>query len=362
MNDFREKLEALKKTIYEVKEFLSVEDKETRTEELKGQMAAPDFWSNQEKSKPVIEEMKAIKAIVEPWKKAYKEYEDLDTLFQLASDEGDMELMSELQKRIGPLERTLANLELTAFLSGAQDSNNAYLMIHSGAGGTEACDWAEMLLRMYHRWAERRGFSFQVIDIQPGDEAGVKSVTAMVSGAYVYGYLKAERGVHRLVRISPFDTNKRRHTSFASIDVAPEISDEVEIEIDDKDLRVDTYRASGAGGQHVNKTDSAVRITHLPSKIVVQCQNERSQHKNRVTAMKLLRARMYEVELEKKEAEAAKERGLKKKIEWGSQIRSYVFHPYTLVKDLRTDFETSNGERVMDGQIDDFIEAYLKMK
>lgn len=254
------------------------------------------------------------------------------------------------------------DLEFKSMLSDPADKSSAILSINSGAGGTEACDWANMLLRMYSKWADKKGYKIQTLDMLPGEEAGIKNVTTIIRGSFVYGYLKAENGVHRLVRISPFDANKRRHTSFASVDVIPEISDDIKVEISENDLRVDTYRASGRGGQHVNVTDSAVRITHIPTGIVVQCQNERSQHKNKTMAMKVLKARLYEVERKKKFDELAKHYVEKQKIEWGSQIRSYVMHPYSMVKDHRTNLQTSNVQAVMDGDIDEFIEAYLKSK
>jgi len=257
------------------------------------------------------------------------------------------------------LEKDIADFEFRMMLGGPDDPKNAILSINSGAGGTESQDWAQMLLRMYIRWIERKNFEYEEIDLQPGQEAGIKSATILVKGSYAYGYLKAENGVHRLVRISPFDSNARRHTSFASVSVVPEIEDDIEIEIDEKDLKIDVYRASGAGGQHVNKTSSAVRITHIPTGIVVQCQNERSQHKNKAFAMKVLRARLYRLRLEEEEKKLAEYKKDQKKIEWGSQIRSYVFHPYNMVKDLRTGVETSNTQAVMDGDIDQFIMGYL---
>jgi len=257
------------------------------------------------------------------------------------------------------LQKKVNRMEFARMLSGEHDANNAIVSINAGAGGTEAQDWADMLLRMYLRWCERKDFKTEITDYQAGDEAGTKGVTFTVNGPYAFGYLRAERGIHRLVRISPFDSNAKRHTSFCSVFVFPELSDDVEVEINDKDLKVDTYRSSGAGGQHVNKTDSAIRITHLPTGIVVSCQNQRSQHKNRDIAMKQLKARLYEVELEKKEVEAASLAGDKKDIAWGSQIRSYVLHPYRMVKDHRTGYEVGNADRVLDGDLDDFIEAYL---
>jgi peptide chain release factor 2 len=279
-------------------------------------------------------------------------------LGQLAGED-DQIFQAELESNLSSFRKQLEEFELQTLLSSEDDSKNAILTIHSGAGGTEACDWAAMLLRMYLRWIEGRGFSYQMMDLLPGEEAGVKSAVVEVKGEYAYGYLKAESGVHRLVRISPFDANKRRHTSFASVFVYPEIEDNIQVEIKEEDLRIDTYRASGAGGQHVNKVSSAVRITHIPTNTVVQCQNERSQHKNREMAMKILRSKLYQLKKEEEEKKLEKIESQKKKIEWGSQIRSYVFHPYNLVKDHRTGVETSNSQAVMDGDLDRFINAFL---
>ena len=288
-----------------------------------------------------------------------RRYEDSAALLQLATDENDQAALTEATAEAEKLLHDVEAFEFKSLLTGTDDHNNCILSIHAGAGGTESCDWAEMLLRMYTRWIERKGFAFEELDYAPGDAAGIKSATLEVKGEFAYGFLKAEVGVHRLVRISPFDANKRRHTSFASIFVIPEAEDDVVIDIKDEDLRVDTFRASGAGGQHVNKTSSAIRITHIPSGIVVQCQSERSQHKNRDSAMKVLRAKLYQIEREKEEARVAEFAKDKKKIEWGSQIRSYVFQPYQMVKDHRTDAETSNVQAVMDGDIDLFIESFL---
>jgi len=280
-------------------------------------------------------------------------------LIELGEESDDEETLAEVRELLIGLEKRIGQMEFARMLSGEHDANSAIVSINAGAGGTEAQDWAEILLRMYLRWCERKGFKAEITEYQPGDEAGAKGVTFTVDGAYAYGYLKAEKGIHRLVRISPFDSNARRHTSFCSVFVFPELSDDVDVEILDKDLKVDTYRASGAGGQHVNKTDSAIRITHIPTGIVVSCQNERSQHKNRATAMKQLRARLYEMELEKKENAAEALAGEKKEIAWGSQIRSYVLHPYRMVKDHRTGYEVGNADAVLDGDLDGFIEAYL---
>jgi len=280
-------------------------------------------------------------------------------LFDMARDEEDESVLEEIKKDIDTLEVAVRESELKMMLGSEEDSRNAILTIHSGAGGTEAQDWSQMLLRMYLRWSERRGYKTEIIDFQPGDEAGVKSVTFTISGDYAYGYSKAEVGIHRLVRISPFDTGKRRHTSFASVFVYPEVDNNADVDIEEKDLRIDTYRSSGAGGQHVNKTDSAVRITHIPTGIVVQCQNERSQHKNKAMALKVLRSRLYEMKLREQREKKEEMNKTKKQIAWGSQIRSYVLHPYRMIKDHRTNLEVGNVDRVLDGDIDGFIEAYL---
>jgi peptide chain release factor 2 len=302
-----------------------------------------------------------LKDIVGKWEGLKQRVDDSAMLIEMAREECEApSVVEELKSDIEKLELEVTELDLLSLLSGRHDMASAIVMIHAGAGGTEACDWVQMLLRMYMRWAEQMGYGTQVLDATPGDEAGFRSVTVSVDGTYAYGYLKAERGVHRLVRISPFDANKRRHTSFASMDVVPEIEDDQEVEINEDDLKVDTYRSSGAGGQHVNVTDSAVRITHLPTGIIAQSQNDRSQHKNRATAMRILRSRVAEHYRREKEMEMEKELGEKKKIEWGSQIRSYVFQPYTMVKDHRTKFEVGNVQAVMDGDIQQLIESYLR--
>jgi peptide chain release factor 2 len=307
----------------------------------------------------LLRERTQLQKIVSQWESCYKELEDLQVLAELGDEGEDESLLQELRELLPSLEQRVAQMEFARMLSGPHDANNATLSINAGAGGTEAQDWAECLLRMYLRYCERKGFQTEITDYQPGEEAGLKSVTFTVEGAYAYGYLRAEIGIHRLVRISPFDSNARRHTSFSSVFVFPELSEDVEVEINEKDLRVDTYRSSGAGGQHVNKTESAIRITHMPTGIVVSCQSQRSQHKNRATAMKQLRARLYELEMQKKEEESSALTGDKKEIGWGSQIRSYVLHPYRMVKDHRTSFEVGNTDAVLDGDLDGFIEAYL---
>lgn len=305
--------------------------------------------------------MKQLKAQVQPWRECEREVSDALELAQLMQEEGeDEETLKEIAASANKLEKRVELLEFQSLLSEETDINNCFLNIHPGAGGTESCDWAQMLLRMYTRYCEIQGYEVKVLDLQPGDEAGIKSAELLIKGDFAYGYLKAESGVHRLVRISPFDSSKRRHTSFASVFASPEIDETIEVEINEKDLRVDTYRSSGAGGQHVNVTDSAVRITHLPTGIVVSCQNERSQHQNRDVAMRVLRSRLYLLELEKRRQEAADKAADKKDIAWGSQIRSYVFHPYNMVKDHRTNEETSSVNTVMDGDLDDFITAYLQ--
>ncbi len=317
-----------------------------------------DFWTDNQKAQAVLKEISSNKKWIEKVDVFASELIDLKELANLIEGENSGEA-GEINESLQRLTIELDELEMTTLLSGRDDTRNAILTIHPGAGGTESQDWAEMLFRMYNRWCEFRGFQTKLLDYMAGDEAGLKSATIQIKGEYAYGYLKAESGVHRLVRISPFDANRRRHTSFVSIYIYPEVDDNIEIDINEDDLRVDTYRASGAGGQHVNKTSSAVRITHIPTGIVVQCQNERGQLKNRATAMKILRSRLYQLQLEEQRKKKEQLEKSKKKIEWGSQIRSYVFHPYNMVKDHRTEAETSNIQAVMDGEIDMFIEAYL---
>ena len=336
-----------------------LDTKQTELTELETKMAEPGFWDNQEKAQKVGRDISSRKRTIDSWTDLHSKLDDLETLFALAVEEGDEEIYSEISESFTPLNEDLDGVELQSLLAGPDDNKNAILSIHPGAGGTESQDWAEMLMRMYVRWIEAHGYAHDTLDVQPGDEAGIKSVSIEVSGDYAYGYLKAESGVHRLVRISPFDANHRRHTSFASVSVIPEVDDFGEIELNESDLKVDTYRASGAGGQHVNKTSSAVRITHIPSGTVVQCQSERSQHRNRESAMKVLVAKLYQHQQNELQKKMDARESEKKKIEWGSQIRSYVFHPYTLVKDHRTNEEVGNIQAVMDGRIDPFIQAFL---
>jgi peptide chain release factor 2 len=339
-----------------------LESKETSLAAFEQRMASPGFWDNQEAAREVIDQANELKAWVGPWKSLAKRVEDLTELAALLADAEDDELSAELERETAAVDEGLSELELRNMLRGPDAHRSALLTVHPGAGGTESQDWAEMLLRMYSRYAERRGYTVHVLELQPGEEAGIKSATLEILGDHAFGYLGAETGVHRLVRISPFDAQGRRHTSFASVFVYPEVDDDVEIEIDESDLRIDTYRASGAGGQHVNKTDSAVRITHEPSGIVVSCQQERSQHKNRSKAMKMLLAALYQRALEEKEAEKQALEDSKTDIAWGNQIRSYVLQPYTMVKDHRTDLEVGNADGVLDGDIHRFIEAFLRSK
>jgi len=330
-------------------------------ERLEAGTARAGFWNDREAAEKVMSDIKRMKARYEPWADLVSELENAQTLFALAEEEGDEGLEDEVVQAFRAVAETHNKLKTLQLLGEPTDSSSAFLTIHSGAGGTESCDWTAMLYRMYGRWVERKGFTMSLLDIQEA-EGGIKSVDLQVEGDYAHGLLKGEGGIHRLVRISPFDSAGRRHTSFASVYVSPVFDDDIEVEVKNEDIRVDTYRASGAGGQHVNKTSSAVRLTHFESGIVVQCQNERSQLKNRATAMKVLKSRLYEFYRQKQELERASKAAEKKDIGWGSQIRSYVFHPYTMVKDLRTRYETGNIASVMDGNLDSFIDSYLQWR
>lgn len=333
--------------------------KEDEVRELEKISIREDFWDDPVKASIVLKKKTKLSLVVENFKQKEIAIYDVGMLFDLASEEGDEVIIGEIENDLDILKSSVRDEELKLMLGSEQDPMNAIMSIHAGAGGTEAQDWAEMLLRMYLRWAEIKGFTTTIIDFQQGDEAGIKSVSITVEGEYAYGYAKAEIGIHRLIRISPFDAGARRHTSFASVFVYPEVDEKIVIEIDEDDLRIDTYRSTGAGGQHVNKTDSAVRITHLSTGIVVQCQNERSQHKNKATAMKFLKSRLYELKLQEQSEKMDEINKTKKDIAWGSQIRSYILHPYKLIKDHRTNLEVGNVNRVLDGDIDDFIQAYL---
>jgi peptide chain release factor 2 len=335
-----------------------------RAAELERRTSAPDFWNDANKARELLDQAARERDILNPFDSFNKRAEDAAVLVEMADSEKDPELAqmaeAEVLAELEPLEQAIIAMELKSMLGGPLDRNNAFITFHAGAGGTEACDWAAMLHRMVRRYCERKDFKVELLDYQAGDEAGLKSASMQVLGPFAYGYLKSERGVHRLVRISPFDSNKRRHTSFASVEVVAEVDDDIEVEINDADIRVDTFRSSGSGGQHVNKTDSAIRITHMPSGFVVSCQTQRSQHQNRAQAMKMLKARLYELELDKKRREMDRFYGEKGDIAWGSQIRSYVLQPYTQAKDERTELKTSNVQAVLDGDLDLFVEAYLK--
>lgn len=323
-------------------------------------MEAPGYWDNAEKSQEGMKELKNLKDEAEDYNSLEQQYEDIETLIEMGNEENDPSLIPEIQEELDTFINKLESMKIKTLLSGEYDSNNAILKLNAGAGGTESCDWAGMLYRMYTRWAERKGFTVEVLDYLDGDEAGIKSVTFQVNGKNAYGYLKSEKGVHRLVRISPFNAQGKRQTSFVSLDVMPDIEEEIDLDIKDEDLRIDTYRSSGAGGQHINKTSSAIRITHLPTGIVVQCQNERSQFQNKDKAMQMLKAKLYLLEKQKNAEKLSGIRGEVKEIGWGNQIRSYVMQPYTMVKDHRTNAEISNTNAVLDGNLDPFINAYLK--
>ncbi|MBR2916324.1 MAG: peptide chain release factor 2 [Clostridia bacterium] len=358
-DEYRLKLTGMEKSIIELRDSLNIEKTQSEIDELEKETTSPDFYSDMEKAGKVLQKIKGLKNKIERFNKLVSERDDLLTLIELAVEENDESVLPEIKDGVKTFLSDFEEMKLETLFTGKYDKNNAILTLHSGAGGTEAQDWCEMLFRMYTMWAERRGFKTSTLDLLEGDEAGIKSVTFQIDGLNAYGYAKCEKGVHRLVRISPFDSSGRRHTSFASLDVMPEIDDDIEIDIRDEDLKVDTYRASGAGGQHVNKTESAIRITHIPTGVIVACQNERSQHKNRATAMKMLKSKLVEIAEREQKEKIEDLKGVQKEIGWGSQIRSYVFHPYSMVKDHRTNFETGNTASVMDGDLDGFINAYL---
>ena len=360
LDQFRYKISGFEKPMEQIKKSLDLENKKKRIEELEADMEAPGFWDNTEKSQHAMKELKMLKSSFEKYNELEQGLEDAKTLIEMADEENDASLIPEVENEINSFEEKLENLRIETLLSGEYDKDNAILTLHAGAGGTEACDWCGMLYRMYSRWAEKKGFALEVLDYLDGDEAGVKSVTFQVNGENAYGYLKSEKGVHRLVRISPFNAAGKRQTSFVSCDVMPDIKKDLDVEINDDDIRIDTYRSSGAGGQHINKTSSAIRITHFPTGIVVQCQNERSQHMNKDKAMQMLKAKLYLLKQQEAEEKLSGIRGEVTDIGWGNQIRSYVLQPYTMVKDHRTNEETGNVDAVLDGGIDIFINAYLK--
>ncbi|WP_312473440.1 peptide chain release factor 2 [Neobacillus sp.] len=360
--EIRNELEKTAKKLVDFRGSLDLENKEARIAELDDVMLQPDFWNDQQTAQTVISEANGLKDQVNEFNELNDSFENLELTYELVKEENDEELRVELEAELQQLTSRLSQFELQLLLSEEYDKNNAILELHPGAGGTESQDWGSMLLRMYTRWAEKKGFKVETLDYLPGDEAGIKSVTLAIKGHNAYGYLKAEKGVHRLVRISPFDASGRRHTSFVSCEVMPELNDDIQIEVRTEDLKIDTYRATGAGGQHINTTDSAIRITHLPTGVVVTCQAERSQIKNREAALKMLKAKLYQLEIERQEQELLEIRGEQKEIGWGSQIRSYVFHPYSMVKDHRTNTESGNVQAVMDGDLDQFINAYLRSR
>ncbi len=359
-DEYRLRVQGMEKAIFDLKDSLDIEGTLSEIEALEKEAASETFWEDMENSQKVLQKTKQLKDKVERYNQLQSSWEDTLVLIDLANEENDESMLGEVKQAVESVESECEKMTLETLLSGHYDKNNAIITLHAGAGGTEAQDWCEMLLRMYQMYAQKSGYTVSTLDMLPGDDAGVKSATIMISGVNAYGYLKAEKGVHRLVRISPFDSSGRRHTSFASIEVMPEITDDVEINIRTEDLKVDTYRASGAGGQHINKTDSAVRITHIPTGVVVACQTQRSQHQNREYAMRMLKAKLAEIAEQQQKEKIEDIKGVQKEIAWGSQIRSYVFHPYTMVKDHRTSHEVGNIQAVMDGDLEGFINAYLK--
>ncbi|MEZ0360950.1 MAG: peptide chain release factor 2 [Hydrogenobacter sp.] len=359
--DIKNRLEELKEKFFDVEQAMDISSMKEELKKIDTSMSSADFWEDQEKARELTQRRKLLEETIREFERIKSSIEGVEELLKEV-DEEDLETLSMIAEELQSIEKPVKDLEIKTFLSEEMDKSNAYLTIQAGAGGTEACDWASMLLRMYRRWAERHGYEIEVIDVNPDDVAGIKSATLLIKGPYAYGYLKGESGVHRLVRISPFDANARRHTSFASVSVAPQIDESINIEIREEDIQMETFRASGAGGQYVNKTDTAVRIRHIPTGITVSCQQERSQFQNRLKALELLKAKLYQLELQKLEEKKKALEGDKTDIGWGYQIRSYVFQPYQMVKDLRTGLEVGNVDAVMDGDIDAFIEEYLRWK
>lgn len=360
LDEAKQKLQGYKGMLKEVGASLDLENKERKIEELSGLLESPGFWDNAERATKTTRELNELKLSVEGFRKLEQQYDDIETLIEMGYEENDPEMVPEILNELDAFTQTLDDLRLETLLSGPYDKENAIITLHAGAGGTESCDWASMLYRMYQRYAQKKGYSVETLDFQEGDEAGIKAVTFQVNGTNAYGHLKSEHGVHRLVRLSPFNANNKRQTSFVSCDVMPDIEDDLDVEINEKDLRIDTYHSSGAGGQHINKTSSAIRITHLPTGIVVQCQNERSQFQNKDKAMQMLKAKLYLLKQQEAENKTAGIRGETRGIDFGSQIRSYVLQPYTMVKDTRTGVEVGYAQGVLDGNLDPFINGYLK--
>ncbi|WP_140398231.1 peptide chain release factor 2 [Blautia sp. An249] len=360
LDQFKSILSSYTEPLVEVRDSLDLANKEKRIEELEREMEAPDFWDNPERSQNMMKELKYLKDDMETYQNLQSQMEDMETMIEMGYEENDPELIPEIQEMLDQFEKSFESIRIKTLLSGEYDKNDAIVKLNAGAGGTEACDWCSMLYRMYTRWADQHGYALEVLDYLDGEEAGIKSVTFEVRGENAYGYLKSEKGVHRLVRISPFNAAGKRQTSFVSCDVMPDIDEDLDVEINDEDIRIDTYRSSGAGGQHINKTSSAIRITHFPTGIVVQCQNERSQHMNKDKAMQMLKAKLYLLKQQENEEKLSGIRGEVTEIGWGNQIRSYVMQPYTMVKDHRTGEETGNVDAVLDGEIDLFINGYLK--